>query len=130
MDLAGPNLGLGGARGSEPFGGLDLHLLDTADKILHLWHLILLSEAGLGGGAYEMAPSEIFFQNWSQNYQLLLDFSPGGSYYDYSCAQNYSTPLAFPHDFYRNKSCNIDCCVNSMLPINQNMIVSQGLEVD
>ena len=30
---------------------------------------------------------------------------------EYSCAQNYSTPLAFPSDFYRNKSCNIDCCV-------------------
>ena len=38
-------------------------------------------------------------------------------------------PLAFPYDFYRNKSCNINCCVNSMLPINQNMIVSQGLEL-
>ena len=47
----------------------------------------------------------------------------------YSCAQNYSTPLAFPYEFYRNKSCNIDCCVNSMLLINQNMIVSQGLEL-
>ena len=48
---------------------------------------------------------------------------------NYSCAQNYSTPLAFPYDFYRDKSRNIDCCVNSMLPINQNMIVSQGLEL-
>ena len=47
----------------------------------------------------------------------------------YSCAENYSTPHAFPYDFYGNKSCNIDCCVNSMLPINQNMIVSQGLEL-
>ena len=47
----------------------------------------------------------------------------------YSCTQNYSTPLTFPNDFYRNKSCNIDCCVNSKLPINQNMIVSQGLEL-
>ena len=35
----------------------------------------------------------------------------------YSCAQNYSTPLAILYDFYGNKSCNIDCCVNSMLPI-------------
>ena len=47
----------------------------------------------------------------------------------YSCAQNCSTPLAFPYDFYRNKSRNIDYCVNSMLPINQNKIVSQGLEL-
>ena len=38
-------------------------------------------------------------------------------------------PLAFSYDFYRNKSCNIDCYVNSMLPTNQNMIVSQGLEL-
>ena len=35
----------------------------------------------------------------------------------------------FPYDFYKNKLCNIVCCVNSMLPINQNMIVSQGLEL-
>ena len=47
----------------------------------------------------------------------------------YSCAQNCSTPLDFPYDFYRKKSCNIGCCVNSMLPINKNMIVSQGLEL-
>ena len=38
-------------------------------------------------------------------------------------------PLAFPITSIVNKSCNIDCCVNSMLPINQNMIVSQGLEL-
>ena len=28
-----------------------------------------------------------------------------------------------------NKSCNIECCVKSMLLINQNMIVCQGLEL-
>ena len=37
-------------------------------------------------------------------------------------------PLLFPMTSTVNESCNIECCVNSMLPINQNMIVSQGLE--
>ena len=40
-------------------------------------------------------------------------------------------PLLFPMTSIVNKSCNIECCVNStcMLPINQNMIVSRGLEL-
>ena len=36
--------------------------------------------------------------------------------------------LLFPMTSIVNKSRNIDRCVNSMLLINQNMIVSQGLE--
>ena len=38
-------------------------------------------------------------------------------------------PDVFPMTSIVNKSCNIECCVNSMFPINQNMIVSQGLEL-
>ena len=29
-----------------------------------------------------------------------------------------------------NKSCNIECCVNNMLQIIQNMMFSQGLELE
>ena len=38
-------------------------------------------------------------------------------------------PDIFPLTSIVNMSCNIECCVNSMLPINQNMIVSQALEL-
>ena len=52
------------------------------------------------------------------------------SMYTYSCAQNHSTPLTFfLLTSIVNKSCKIECCVNSMLPINHNMIFSQGLEL-
>ena len=37
--------------------------------------------------------------------------------------------LLFPVTSIVNKSCNIECCVYSILPINQNMVVSQGLEL-
>ena len=59
----------------------------------------------------------------------------GGSWKDwravtYSGVKNYSTPPAFfPLTSIVNKSRKIECCINSMLPINQNMIVSQGLEL-
>ena len=48
----------------------------------------------------------------------------------YSCAQNYSTPLAFPYDSIVNKSCNIECCAYKMLQIIQNIMLSQGLEFE
>ena len=38
-------------------------------------------------------------------------------------------PDVFPLISIVNKSCNIERCVNSMLPIIQNLIVSQGLEL-
>ena len=38
-------------------------------------------------------------------------------------------PDVFPLNSIVNKSCKIECCVNSMFPINQNMIVSRGLEL-
>ena len=34
----------------------------------------------------------------------------------------YLTPDVFPLTSIVNKSCKIECCVNSMFPINQNMI--------
>ena len=39
-------------------------------------------------------------------------------------------PDVFPLTSIVNKSCNIDCCVNNMLQIIQNMMVSQGLGLE
>ena len=39
-------------------------------------------------------------------------------------------PDIFPMTSIVNESCNIECCVNSMLQIIQNMMVSQGLELE
>ena len=39
-------------------------------------------------------------------------------------------PDVFPLTPIINKLCNIECCVNKMLQIIQNMMVSQGLEVE
>ena len=38
-------------------------------------------------------------------------------------------PDVFPLTSIVNESCKIESCVDSMLPINQNMIVSGGLEL-
>ena len=45
------------------------------------------------------------------------------------CSKLFNPPDFFPLTSIVNKSCKIECCVNSMLPINQNMIVSQGLQL-
>ena len=39
-------------------------------------------------------------------------------------------PDIFPLTSMVNKSCNIECCVNNMLQIIQNMMFSQGLELE
>ena len=39
-------------------------------------------------------------------------------------------PDVFPLTPIVNKSCKIECCVNKMLKIIQNMMVSQGLELE
>ena len=44
-------------------------------------------------------------------------------------AEVFNPPCIFPLTSIVNKSCNIECCVNNMFQINQNMIVSQGLEL-
>ena len=56
------------------------------------------------------------------------------AYKRYSCSQNHSIPGRFPIDFFGKQvvqdwACKIERCVNSMLSINQNMIVSRGLEL-
>ena len=43
-------------------------------------------------------------------------------------AEVFNPPDIFPLISIVNKSCNIERCVKSMLPIFQNKIVSQGLE--
>ena len=43
-------------------------------------------------------------------------------------AKVFNPPDIFPLISIVNKSCNIERCVKSMLPIFQNKIVSQGLE--
>ena len=43
-------------------------------------------------------------------------------------AEVFNSPDIFPLIPTVNKPCNIERCVNSMLPIFQNKIVSQGLE--
>ena len=43
-------------------------------------------------------------------------------------AEVFNPPDIFPLISIVNKSCNIEHCVKSMLPIFQNKIVSQGLE--
>ena len=42
----------------------------------------------------------------------------------------YSTPDVFPLTPVVNRSCNIECCVNRMLQILQNMMVTQGLALE
>ena len=39
-------------------------------------------------------------------------------------------PEFFPLTSVVNKSCNYKCCVNNMLQIIQNMMVSEGLELE
>ena len=42
----------------------------------------------------------------------------------------FNPPDVFPLIPIVNKSCNIECCVNKMLQIIQNMTVSEGLELE
>ena len=45
------------------------------------------------------------------------------------CSKLFNPPDIFPLISIVNKSSNIECCVNTILPIIQNLIVSQGLEL-
>ena len=45
------------------------------------------------------------------------------------CSKLFNRPYVFPLTSIVSKSCNIECCVNNMFQINQNIIVSQGSEL-
>ena len=45
-------------------------------------------------------------------------------------AEVFNPPVVTPLTPTINKSCNIECCVNNRLQIIQNMMVSQGLDLE
>ena len=114
----------------------DSYLL-TIDIFTHLYQICIYSNWIVLKVVNQSYQSKRDSWNWWNSRRSLVTYGPSGLAFRkcncillYSCTQNYSTLLAFPYDFYRNRLCNIDCCVNSMRPINQNMIVSQGLELE